>query len=176
MARRFRNFRSNLVRSGRKTLWIGGVFSETNLASANSAAIMSQLNAAALALRPFTIVRTRGVWAVFSDQVAADESQVTSYGSIVVSEEALAVGISAVPTPVEQDASSWIHFSSTIQRFKQLSAVGVEPAFIPWISQVDSKSMRKVEEGQTLIEVVQNAAVSEGCEVTTYAKTLIKLH
>jgi len=176
MARRFRNFRANMVRSGRKTFWLGGLFVEQNLASANSAAILTNLNAAALALRPFTIIRTRGIWGVFSDQIAADESQVVAYGSIIVSDEALAVGVSAVPTPVEQDSSAWIHFSQTIQRFQQSSGVGTKPNMIPWNTIVDSKAMRKVEEGQTLIEVIQNSPNSEGTEVTTYSKVLIKLH
>ena len=41
---------------------------------------------------------------------------------------------------------------------------------------IDSKSMRKVEEGQDLIEVIENSAISNGAQVITYTRVLIKLH
>ncbi len=176
MARRFGGLRSRMIRSGRKTFWVGGTIVETTLASANSAAILTSLNAAALALRPFTIVRTRGQWGFHSDQQAADESQHIHYGSIVVSDEAVAVGITAVPTPVTQDASSWVHFDGAYQRFEFGSGTGVNPNMIPHRYVIDSKSMRKVEEGQDLIAVAQNGPNSEGSVLITYVKTLIKLH
>ena len=176
MVRRFRNFRSNMIRSGRKTFWFAGQFNETNLAGASSAVLVTSLNAAALSLRPFTVIRTRGVWGAFSDQIGTDESQVVSYGSIVVSDEAVAVGISAVSNPVEQSSSPWIHYSTTIQRLQFESAIGFSGNHIPWNMEIDSKSMRKVEEGQDLITVIQNASFGDGAEVTTFVKVLIKLH
>ncbi len=176
MASRFHGLRSRMVRSGRKTAWISGTIVNTNLAGNGSGAIVTSLNAAALAVRPFTVVRTRGFWGVHTDQVAADEDQQVAYGSIVVSDEAVAVGITAVPTPVAQNGSSWIHFDMTFQRFEQQSAIGIYPNFIPWRMVVDSKSMRKVEEGQDLIEVVENGGSGDGCQVITFTKTLIKLH
>ena len=176
MAHRFSGLRRSMIRSGRKTFWLGGSIITTNLSGANSAALIASLNAAALALRPFTIVRTRGVWGFNSDQVGADENQHVAFGSIVVSDEATAVGITAVPTPVEQDASSWISFDMAFQRFEFSSGVGVNPNMIPQRYVIDSKSMRKVEEGQDLIEVIQNGAAGAGANITTYLKTLIKLH
>ena len=176
MARRFSGFRQRLVSQGRKTFWFDGVVVNTNLASANSAAILTSLTAGALALRPFTIIRTRGTWGVRSDQDAADENQFVAYGSIVVSDEAVAVGITAVPTPLSQDGSSWIHLDQTFQHHRQQSSVGQNPDFIPWNNKIDSKSMRKVEEGQDLIEVIENSAISNGAQVVTYGRVLIKLH
>ncbi len=41
---------------------------------------------------------------------------------------------------------------------------------------VDSKAMRKVEEGQTLVEVIETGALSSGVSVITFQRTLIKLH
>ena len=94
----------------------------------------------------------------------------------MVSDEAVAVGITAVPTPVTQDSSSWIHFDGAAQRWEFSSAVGVNPNMIPHCYVVDSKSMRKVEEGQDLIEVIEASATSNGANVVTYTKVLIKLH
>ncbi len=176
MARSFHGLRSRMIRSGRKTFWFSGSIVHTTLASASSAAIQTSLNAAALSLRPFTVIRTRGVWGFSSDQTAADEDQEVAFGSIVVSDEAVAVGITAVPTPVEQDGSPWIHFDMAFQRLEFLSSVGVVPDMMPQRYVIDSKSMRKVEEGQDLITVIQNSGTSEGTNVATYVKTLVKLH
>ena len=88
----------------------------------------------------------------------------------------MAVGISAVPTPVDQDSSSWIHFDGAAQQFLLGTAVGLVPNMIPHRYVIDSKSMRKVEEGQDLIEVIQMGASSQGVQVITYTKALIKLH
>ena len=176
MARSFRGLRSHMVRSGRKTFWFAGLQAQTTLAAASSAAIVTSLNAAALSLRPFTIVRTRGIWSVMSDQVGADENQFVAYGSIVVFDEAVAVGITAVPTPVDQSQSPWIYYDVAMQRFLFSSAIGLNPNMAPERYVIDSKSMRKVEEGQDLIEVIQNGALGQGATVQTFVKTLIKLH
>ncbi len=176
MANRFHGFRRRVVASGRKTFWLAGAVSQTTLASTSSAVVITSLNAAALALRPFTIVRTRGVWSVFSDQTAADENQFVQFGGIVVSDQAVAVGITAVPTPAEQDSSPWFFFDTALQRFNIGSDIGLVPNFAPDRYVIDSKSMRKVEEGQDIIGVVQNAAAGAGSIVNTYFKILIKLH
>ncbi len=176
MARRFHGLRAQMVRSGRKTFWFSGVIDKTNLAAAGSAVLITSLNAAALALRPFTIVRTRGYWGMFADQLAASEDQSAHYGSIVVSDEAVAVGVSAVPTPVAQSSSSWIHFDGAAQRFEVITAVGAFPQWIPQRYVIDSKSMRKVEEGQDLIQVIEAGPNSAGATLFTFTKVLIKLH
>jgi hypothetical protein len=83
-----------IQRSGqmrRKTTWIGGAYANIVLAS-GIPQIVTSLGAAALALRPFTIVRTRGVLLIGTDQEAADEAQRVIYGEAVVSDEASAVG------------------------------------------------------------------------------------
>ena len=176
MARAFRTARQRLVASGRKTFWLSGSVVEVTLGGANSAALLTSLNTAALALRPFTVVRSRGYWGVHSDQVAADESQQVHYGETVVSEEALAVGISAVPTPVAQTGSSWIVFEGIVQRFEVVSNTGVYPNMIPQMHSFDSKAMRKIEEGDQLISVVENTGTSEGTVIVVFTRTLIKLH
>ena len=59
-----------IVRGGarrRETLWIGDTLIETTIATGTTAVLLSTLNAAALALRPFTVVRTRGAVNISSD-------------------------------------------------------------------------------------------------------------
>ena len=177
MARRRSNFRTNMVRSGRKTFWIGGAHSATTIAAGSSATLITSMNAAALALRPFTIVRTRGVLALISDQIAAVEQQAVNYGQIVVSDQAVAIGITAVPTPVVDDQSSWLVMETLFGRFNFVTGVGMQQLSgsslqVPF----DSKAMRKVEEGQDLIVVVETSAISTGVTLFSYSRTLIKLH
>ena len=176
MARRFSGFRQNLVRQGRKTFWFAGAFTNVNLPSASSSSLITSLTAGALALRPFTIIRTRGIWGVRSDQVSVDENQFVGYGSIVVSDEAVAIGITAVPTPVTSMGSSWIHLDFAAQHLNAASDIGLHPDMIPHRYVIDSKSMRKVEEGQDLVEVIQNSAISNGAQVVSMTRILIKLH
>ena len=175
MARRFSGARTRLVRSGRKTFWLSGTISESTLGAGNSALLVTALNAAALALRPFTIIRSRGYWSIQSDQVIASEDQIVHYGGIVVSDQAVATGVAAVPTPVTEDGSSWFFFDGITAFLAFHDATGINPQFAT-LRVVDSKAMRKVEEGQDVIEVIQNSAISQGVDVVTYMKYLIKLH
>ncbi len=175
MARRHSAFRARLVASGRKTFWLAGSIVKTTLASAGSAAIVTSLNAAAIAMAPFTIVRSRGWFSFMSDQNSADEDQQVHYGEILVSEQALAVGISAVPTPRDDNGSSWHVYESAAQAINVGSDIGIHPNFMPTRYSFDSKAMRKFEEGQQLIQVIQNDT-SDGAIVLTYSRVLIKLH
>ena len=59
-----------IVRGGksrRESTWIALNTVEATLGGAPTAVLMNSLNAAALALRPFTVVRSRGTILVFSD-------------------------------------------------------------------------------------------------------------
>ncbi len=66
--------KSGFVRRGgrmrRETLWLDIATSEITLSGAPTAVLANSLAASALALRPFTVVRTRGFMHIRSDQVA----------------------------------------------------------------------------------------------------------
>ncbi len=175
MARRFSGLRNRMIRSGRKTFWFtSGIFADT-MGAASTAVLISQLNAAALALRPFTVIRTRGWFGFRSDQTAASEDQDMMIGSIVVSDQAVAIGITAIPTPVTDDQSNWIVLEGGSQRFEFVSGVGiVADQMVRYV--IDSKAMRKVEEGQTIAFVTETGASSAGTSVRSYMRQLIKLH
>ena len=175
MARRHSGFRARMVSSGRKTFWFAGLSTSVNLPAVSSASLLTNLNAAALSLRPFTIIRSRGWVAWNSDQTAASESQVLHYGAIVVSDQAEAIGITAVPTPAADNGSSWFVYESGAFRLGLISAVGFDPQFSTMLK-FDSKAMRKVEEGQTMITVAEADALSSGLDVRSFMRVLIKLH
>ena len=175
MARRFRNFRSNMVRSGRKTFWLAGLHVRSTMSAGSTAILVTSLNAAALALRPFTIVRTRGVFGVISDQVAVTEDAIVAYGETVITDQAVAIGVTAIPTPITDSGADWFVFDTSWARLQFASAVNVHNEFIA-LRDIDSKAMRKVDEGQDLVTVIETASISSGAIVVSFSRTLIKLH
>ncbi len=157
----------------RESQWLSQDTVEATLAGAPTAVLMTSLNAAALALRPFTVVRDRGVIFVRSDQSGAAESYGIDYGKCVVSDQASAIGVTAVPTPLTDKGSDlWYVYESLFSRFEFHTAIGQtnDGAFL----QYDSRAMRKVEEGQDLISVVENELA--GAVVVVTGRTLLKLH
>ena len=154
----------------RETTWFQFVPVTTNLATGGADAIVFALNAAALALRPFTIVRTHFELALASDQAAAIEHQICGVGIAVVSDQAVAVGVTAVPNPVT-------HMGSNLWLMHQL-LYGDESALTDRTRSetrvsVDSKAMRKVEVGQDIVVVVENGG-SSGLNITVGGRLLIK--
>jgi len=154
----------------RETLWLSGSSVNTTMGSAQ-AVLVTSLSAGALALRPFTVVRTRGIIYVRGDNPAAAENWDFAFGICIVTDQASAVGITAVPTPTTDDGSdSWFTYerAAGTTRAGELGDTG---HFI----QVDSKAMRKVEDGFDLVDVVENP-LATGVVCQTYNRTLIKLH
>ncbi len=160
----------------RESLWLFISPATATLAAGASAAILNALNAAALALRPFTIVRTRGIWQVTSDQDIATENAIASLAYAVVSDQAVGIGVTAVPTP-ETDRGSDLFFvyETQMTEFLLKDATGTQNFGVT--ARYDSKAMRKVEDGQDIVTVVENTTlVATGSIVINAARMLIKLH
>ena len=172
---RSRGRAGRVVSIRRKTSWIGGVDVATFTGlTFGIAALHASLNAAALALRPFTVIRVRGVLSVQSDQEVADEEGILGMGFAVVSDEASAIGVSAIPTPVtEQSSNLWFVYEEIPWSWRIVtSGAGgsvTHQAF-------DSKGMRKVEPGQDIVQVVENNSSAFGCEFSLDSRMLVKLH
>jgi len=108
----------------RETAWLGINFVATS-AGTSAAVAVASLNAAALALRPFTIVRTYMHLGIQSDQVVTTEDQVAALGQVVVSDQALLIGVTALPTPITDLGSDlWFLHQWLTSSFTLLSSVG----------------------------------------------------
>ncbi len=159
----------------RQTFWIDMVATSSTVAAGANPLLFTGFSAGVLALRPFTIVRMRGFLKVFSDQVAATEVYGAAFGLAIVTDQALAIGVTAVPTPTTDKSSDlWFVFEELSGRFTFLSTIGVSDngegrAF-------DSKAMRKVEEGQDIATVTEATPFSSGVIVQKMGRMLIKLH
>ncbi len=143
----------------RKTFWVGlgGTTGATSIA-ASTPLLHASLNAAALALRPFTVVRAVGSLWAGTDQSAATEVILGAFGNAVVDDRAVGVGVSAVPRPYSDISDSdWFQWGSFADRFTFKDATGFQG--VQWYhTQYDQKGQRKVAIGQDIIQVIENIA------------------
>jgi len=148
---------------------------QTAIGGGDQATLVSSASAFLLGLRPYTIVRTRGIIAVVTDQITNAENQELLYGHCVVSDQASAIGVTAVPTPdTDTNSDLWYVYEAMVNRNSFISAVGNEKLIE--VHRFDSKAMRKVQEGEDDIMVVESSAASSGMTLTTQFRQLIKLH
>ncbi len=125
---------------------------------------------------PATIVRTVGILTVTSDQHTADENPFGAMGFAVVSEQARAAGIGSLPTPItNEDSDLWFVF----QHWSAPVAVGSNASFgnIARVFEFESRAQRKVEEGEAIVVVLENAAAAGvGASYVVKYRLLFKLH
>ncbi len=123
-------------------IWIGNNVAVVTLTS-GAQQLIASLNAAALLLRPFTILRTRIDLLFRSDQAATDEAPSGGFSMIVVKETAAAVGVSALPGPLaEIDADHFVYQGMTTAVLSATSVGVTAPVGTRYM--IDSKAMRKV--------------------------------
>ena len=101
-----------------------------------------------------TLVRTRGAISVHAQAVGAVEDNIlVAYGIIVVSENAVNVGLTAVPDPLVDIENDWFVYGTFA-----MSAVSTNPAAISILMnqthQFDSRGQRKLKLGDALALVV----------------------
>jgi len=151
MARRVSRPRFIRPAKGKK-VWLSGGFAAGAVATGKN--LLGVLNASALLLRPFTVLRTRLFVNFQSDQLVASENPQGAFGMIVVSDTASGVGITAVPGPVSNTDAAWLVYEGLISPFVFVSAIGFQEPVGQNIV-VDSKAMRKVGHDDDLIQVVE---------------------
>ncbi len=150
MARNFSRSRTPFVGQRarkRESIWFFATPTEVTITTTGGIIFFS-LNAAALALRPFTVVRSIFEMYIRSDQEAAAEIQGCAVGLAVVSDQAVAIGVTAVPTPITDMGSDlWYGY----KLITSSSSSGTGSAVSGRSEVLDSKAMRKVEDGQDMI-------------------------
>jgi len=157
--------------SRRKSLWLSfqpATFTEV----AVGGTLVFTLNAAALVLAPFTIVRSRFSLFLVSDQSAAAERQVAGFGLSVVSSQAAAIGITAMPTPIT-DLGSSLFFA---HQLLMTAGSAVNDGVIGQSWQLDSKAMRKVENQDDIAVTTEFSTAGSGYTMVVGGRILIKLN
>ena len=173
MGRNFARFHTKGKRSDRQNLWIGVNINLVTVGG-NSKVLVGVLGAAALALRPFTVVRTRLMFQVELDQTAASELTRGAMGFIVVSDQASAAGVASVPGPHTNTDGEFFVWEPFINSFALGDATGfVEPAGT--VITVDSKAMRKCGPNEDVVSVVEVEG-TPGAIINIQGRFLVKLH
>jgi len=175
VADRFRGRARGAIRapSRRLTSWLSlDTFSQ---AIDNSAVVVLTMTAAELAKRPFTVVRTHLLLQITSDQTIGNEVQIGAAGLCVVSDQAAAIGITAVPTPeTDLESDLWFVHQPLMNDWEFISLAGFDGA-AGRVYTVDSKAMRKVNDDEQIIVVVEGGTVvGGGMVISGMGRLLVK--
>ncbi len=163
-----RSFRGNNSRSARLTEW-GGLADQGFVAVASTGATI----VSSIAFEdPGTLIRSRGSIGVHPTDFTADGNVVGAFGAGIVSFEAAAIGVTAVPHPYrDSDWGGWMIWESYQFRLEHDSNIG---KFMPTIRiPIDSKAMRKVGPNEVIVFVAES---QEGAyQINETVRLLLKL-
>jgi len=131
-----------------------------------------------------TIVRLRGAMQCFmnlENVMTVGEGFHCALGIGVVTNEAFAVGLAALPTPLDDAGfDMWMYHRFFDLHIAEATGVGVQVGTAGLSSiqfEVDTKAMRKITVGETLYMVIESAAISGTPSADTYfdSRVLFKL-
>ena len=118
-----------------------------------------------------TILRTRvNLW-VGSDQSAAVENQQGAFGLIVVTDRAVAAGAASIPGPATDGGDDGWFVHQAFNKRGASTSFGVPATPLD----VDSKAMRKVEDGGEIAIMVENIDALHNITVLVSVRLLAKL-
>ena len=118
-----------------------------------------------------TILRTVGVLSVVSDQAAAVEDQMGAFGMIIVTENARAIGVTAMPDPVtDAGDDGWFVYQSFAQK---TNAGGADPSKTYMLN---SKAKRIIQgTGVNIALMVKNAHATHGLQYAILIRILAQV-
>ena len=155
-------------------IWIGSGVAALVVSASNT--LLASLNAPALALRPFTVIRTHLVIRFQSDQTGAVESVAGVYTQQVVKETASAAGIASLPGGIDESDADFFVYQPLFHDFDFISGVGARQQMGQgnyWT--VDSKAARKVGVDDDIVDVLDLRNLL-GSEIGVEGRQLLKLH
>jgi hypothetical protein len=121
-----------------------------------------------------TIIRSLGLFTVQSDQTAGDEEPFGAVGVAIVSDQAVAIGVTAIPTPYTDATSDlWLLHQFWAAPLAQDSAAAFGDISRQY--ELHSKAMRKLSPDETVVLVVENGSASAGVLFNLDMRILAKL-
>ncbi len=161
--------------SRRQTEW--GIFAGSTAVQGigtSAKVVLASFSSTDLAgLIPGTIVRTRGVVHVSAQSSASSAVLMGAFGFALVNDVAEALGITALPGPFTNQNFDWFYW----QPFASRQLVGTNIGFDSLAGKdfiIDSKAMRKLGNGDSLIMMVENASGANAIDVAFSARLLVK--
>ncbi len=127
------------------------------LVTSLSASIGTIIGSSLAFLAPFTILRCRGQFLVTFDETAvANDKAVFGMGLAVVSTDAATAGAGSLPEPISDPEYPWLYWTDfdllTLVSSASGSAWGTNNRLV----QYDTKAMRKVKPGQSLVWIAES--------------------
>ena len=172
MARR----RSRFVRPAKNTMmWFSMNLAPTTVV-ATTPILLGSWNAAALLLRPFTVIRSRIMVSARSDQFGAVEFQEGAVGFQIVTDSAVAAGIASLPTPISEASADYFIYRPYSVDVTFADATGYGDRSADSTFEIDSKAMRKCGHDDDLAVTAQNLDPTHSVLVSMIGRILIKLH
>ncbi len=167
-----RRFAGRSVR--RATEWVPSGIVTARTALAAGSVLLHQTFAFSA---PATIVRVRGSLWVGSDQSTATESPFGAIGLAVVTDQAVAIGVTAIPAPIA-DADSqqfllWAPFLADVRAGADNTSWN---AGTFTHTPMESKAMRKVDKGTAVVVVIENSSATDGMLFVVEFRMLVKVH
>ena len=146
------------ARSRRKTSWDGGPGgTPTGLISSS---VSSILGAGAVADEDgMTLVRVRGECSLMLASAASDgDGFIGALGIGIVTSEAFAIGITAMPTPlIDDDWNGWLWHQFFSVRVPVAAGIGSQSSEVRYV--VDSKAMRKLRLGDVIFFAQESSEI-----------------
>ncbi len=158
----------------RGTFWISLALDGTQTAAGNAITLHTLLTNAQMfsaELIDQTIIRTRGVLSVRTDQLAQSEGGILAVGIKLQNERARATGVNAVSAPFTLPDQGWFVYEMLTWNSIFGTAVGLHKGYE---RVVDSKAMRKVTGSDSLVLVTENLSTSFACVYTFGFHMLVK--
>ncbi len=140
----------------RKSNWVGPADQDIVAVASGASVIIASFEPDANAMQHPTLVRTRGDVQVRPQSFTADLAIGGAFGVCLVSDEAFAAGTASIPRPFDDaDWGGWLVWQSfSYQLDFATEAAKLIPAGRFW--QVDSKAMRKVPSGNTVVLMAES--------------------
>ena len=162
------------MRARRESVWGSIEIVESSIA-ANTQALLGQLTAGFLLLRPFTVVRTHLQVHWRTDQLTATETPLGALGIVVVNDQAAAIGVTAIPDPMANGDAPFYVWQAVIDDFIFVTGTGVAtPGGMQYAT--DSKAMRKVGANEDIAVTAANVSAGDGAIISIIGRMLVKLH
>ncbi len=119
-----------------------------------------------------TLIRTRGIISIKTDQAVTGEVQLGAFGLAIVEDRARAVGIAAVPIPGTNAADdAWFVHQFVVAKYDLVTAVGFDPNMVTQYV-IDSKAMRKITDN-AMVAVFENQGAT-GFDTSIQLRFLFK--
>ena len=123
---------------------------------------------------PETLIRVVGNLNVLTDQTAGNERPFGAVGLCVVSNQAVAIGVTAIPTPyTDAESDLWVQHAFWAAPFSFVTGGGIANVSVD--IDMTSKAMRKVSPDETLCLVIENGNSGQGCFYRLDVRVLSKV-